>query len=40
MRLPWIKGKEDIFDVRGNLYLKNTDGLKVTWFKAGPAPLF
>lgn len=36
-----IKGREDIFDIGGNLYLKNTTKQgDVTWFKAGPAPLF
>ncbi len=35
-----MKGTEDIFDIGNRLYLKNTDGAKVTWYSAGPAPLF
>ncbi|MBX7098952.1 MAG: hypothetical protein K1X89_14680 [Myxococcaceae bacterium] len=36
-----IAGREDIFAVGGSLYLKNTTKQgDVSWFKAGPMPLF
>ncbi|MBK7858954.1 MAG: hypothetical protein IPJ65_10120 [Archangiaceae bacterium] len=35
-----MKGRENIYDVRGELILENVKDGKSTWSDAGPAPLF
>jgi hypothetical protein len=35
-----VKGREDIFEIGGRLYMKNTQDTKTTWYRAGDAPVF